>query len=88
MISLRSIWFAVALVCLLQVQQPLHDALAHGQGVVHCDYCVAAPTGPACAWGAPDVPVIVSVCPQGLVSPGTTVCPAVSPACRGPPAFL
>ena len=88
MISLRSVSLAIALLLLLLVQQPLHDALAHEDGVVHCDFCVAAPAGAACAWDAPEIPPAIADAHVWESLPSASARQAVVPACRGPPLYL
>lgn len=86
--SFRPVWFALVIVLGLQILQPMHDVLAHDQDQLHCEFCVAAPGGVACAWDSADVLIIAA---DAAVSPApeqAVVASQAAPSCRDPPHYL
>lgn len=86
--SFRPVWLALVIVLGLQILQPMHDALAHDQDQLHCEFCVAAPGGVACAWDSADVLIISADAADSPAPEQAAFGPQTAPSCRDPPLYL
>ena len=82
----RSLWFLLILLA-LQIGAPFHDVIAHEDGAVDCEFCVASPAGHG---AIASVGFIQPDIPQGVVANFSCFAdvfsqPAPAPLSRGPP---